>query len=258
MTYTVWLCCGEFEQEDDRDDALSMAASMMDGEYHTVLAVEGPDGEDLTPVAEELAEQRSPRMVREAGSTGWTPGPGTGGSGRGSWGGLRWWSARQLVGPDLGVQRGAAGQGTGRPSPRLRRRAGPLCGRSTVMEQLTIVGDRQAGKTHTLIDMAIDEAARRGGVVWYQCREPDDGPQHTRYGDRPRRTALSRKCINRVHRTLGRERITFTNGAYIDFIGDDFPARQQRDRAALHAMKCSANRIRIPSGRCGRCCGKMH
>lgn len=59
--YTVWLCCGEFEQEDTREEAVGLAVAMMGGDGHTVLAVEGPGGEDL--MAEVEAEER--RRSRE-------------------------------------------------------------------------------------------------------------------------------------------------------------------------------------------------
>jgi hypothetical protein len=57
--YTIWLCCHEFEQEDTREEAISMAAAYINGDHHTVFAVEGPDGEDLLPEAEAEADERS-------------------------------------------------------------------------------------------------------------------------------------------------------------------------------------------------------
>lgn len=52
MTYTIWMCCGGFEWEDTREEAISFAASCMNGDGHRVWAVEGPDGEDLMAEAE--------------------------------------------------------------------------------------------------------------------------------------------------------------------------------------------------------------
>lgn len=66
MTYTIWLCCGEFEQENNREEAVSMAASLLNGDGHQVHAVEGPDGEDLTREAEALSRQRSQEWVAQS------------------------------------------------------------------------------------------------------------------------------------------------------------------------------------------------
>lgn len=64
--FSVWMCCGEVEQEDTREEALSLAAALMNGDNHQVFAVEGPDGEDLTAEAEALARERSERWLAES------------------------------------------------------------------------------------------------------------------------------------------------------------------------------------------------
>lgn len=66
MTYTIWMCCGEFEQEDTREEAISLAAGLMNSDGHQVIAVEGPNGEDLLAEAEEKDRKRSDQWVEES------------------------------------------------------------------------------------------------------------------------------------------------------------------------------------------------
>lgn len=64
--YTIWMCCGEMDQEATREEALGMAAAFMNGDGHSVLAVEGPNGEDLMAEAQELDRQRSQEWATRA------------------------------------------------------------------------------------------------------------------------------------------------------------------------------------------------
>ncbi len=113
---------------------------------------------------------------------------------------------------------------------------------SVQQHHLTILGDRAAGKTHTLIDMAIDEAARRGGVVWYQCRDRTTTACILRdVVDRAQQIVPG--MIKRVYRTNGCERIQFTSGGLIDFsiTGDRATHSMQKaaysmQRIGLHVM----------------------
>lgn len=57
--YTIWMCCGEFEQFDNRDEAITSAAAYMNGEGHRILGVEGPNFEDLMPRVEEESDKQS-------------------------------------------------------------------------------------------------------------------------------------------------------------------------------------------------------
>lgn len=60
--YTIWMCCGNFDQEDSREEAISMAVAIMNGDSgHNVIAVEGPNGENLMPEA----EAESSRLTQE-------------------------------------------------------------------------------------------------------------------------------------------------------------------------------------------------
>lgn len=60
MTYTIWMCCGNFEHEDTTAEAVRFAASVMNsGEGHRVLGVEGPNGEDFLTEAEEESDRVS-------------------------------------------------------------------------------------------------------------------------------------------------------------------------------------------------------
>jgi hypothetical protein len=66
LTYTIWMCCGRFEQAHTSDEALSLAVSMMNSDCgHRVLGVEGPDGEDLMKQAEQLDDQRTQEWLRQ-------------------------------------------------------------------------------------------------------------------------------------------------------------------------------------------------
>lgn len=62
---TVWLCCGEFKICDDNEGAISYAASLMNGDGHSVLAVEGVSGEDLMTQAEQLARRRTNEWLEQ-------------------------------------------------------------------------------------------------------------------------------------------------------------------------------------------------
>lgn len=60
--WTVWMCCGEFDTYDNKEDAFGWAhaASESDG-GHRPQAVEGPNGEDLTDEFEAYSRAESRR-----------------------------------------------------------------------------------------------------------------------------------------------------------------------------------------------------
>jgi hypothetical protein len=101
------------------------------------------------------------------------------------------------------------------------------------MFQLTIVGDRLAGKTHILVDFAIDEAARGGGTVWYQSSSRAMS-HHMVKRVQDRAEELVPKLVKRVSTGNGYGRIVFTSGGVIDFDGKDLWRTGQV--IALHCM----------------------
>jgi hypothetical protein len=101
------------------------------------------------------------------------------------------------------------------------------------MYQLTIIGDRQSGRSRILIDMAIDHAARHHETVLYQC--PSRTEAHCALKMAQDRTLeLVPKAIRCVHATNGRERITFNKGGVIDFVGDELWSTGKK--IGLHCM----------------------
>lgn len=98
---------------------------------------------------------------------------------------------------------------------------------------LTILGDRQTGKTTALIDMAVEEAGRRGGIVWYQA-ENRSMTKHAVKMAVDRIRELDPSLINRVNNINGRERIIFSSGGLIDFDGAEFWRNHRRIN--LHCM----------------------
>lgn len=57
MTYTIWYCCGYFDQFDEKEECLSYAVAAMNNDGHSVLAIEGPNHEDLMEEADERDRQ---------------------------------------------------------------------------------------------------------------------------------------------------------------------------------------------------------
>lgn len=81
--------------------------------------------------------------------------------------------------------------------------------------RLTIVGDRQHGKTHQLIEIAID-AAELGQKVLYQC----DLQRETRECFlRAEQCANRRRTVAKVWCARGEQRIKFDSGGVIFFDG---------------------------------------
>jgi len=84
------------------------------------------------------------------------------------------------------------------------------------VQHLTIVGDRQAGKTHLLINIAIDEAARQNRSVLFFVSSRD----YARYilqnlSDRSEQ--LVPGLTERVYWTGGKERIHYVHGGVVRF-----------------------------------------
>lgn len=102
------------------------------------------------------------------------------------------------------------------------------------LPHVTILGDSQTWKTQILIDMAVDEAARRGGVVWFQSATTALSHHAVKQCVERAKEILDPAMIRRVANTNGRERITFTSGGFIDFDGAEFWKRMRRIQ--LHCM----------------------
>lgn len=101
------------------------------------------------------------------------------------------------------------------------------------MYQLTIIGDRQHGRPRALMDMAIDEAARRGGVVWYQT--PNLTMASHMVGEIVARAKdLVPEKVLAVRRINGNRRVTFTGGGEIRFNADNL--WKTRQKIGLHCM----------------------
>lgn len=84
------------------------------------------------------------------------------------------------------------------------------------VQHLTITGDRQAGKTKMLVDVAIDEAARQGrSVLFFTPSRNQDSYTLSLIEDRAQH--LCPELIERVYRTNGRERILFKGGGLVYF-----------------------------------------
>ena len=91
---------------------------------------------------------------------------------------------------------------------------------STQVQRLNIFGDRQAGKTTLLIDIAIDEAARQHRDVLYMTPSYDQD-EHTHRLIRERATQIVPDLISVVRNANGKQSITFKGGGRIRY-------RQQR------------------------------
>lgn len=59
--WTVWLCCGNFDTYDSRDEAFQRAHAANNSDGHTPQAIEGPNGEDLTKEFEAYDREQSQR-----------------------------------------------------------------------------------------------------------------------------------------------------------------------------------------------------
>lgn len=84
------------------------------------------------------------------------------------------------------------------------------------VQHLTIVGDRQAGKTRLLVDVAVDEAARQGRDVLFFTPSLDQDSWMLKL-IQERAEQLIPGAVERVYRTNGRQRITFTSGGRVRF-----------------------------------------
>lgn len=63
------MCCGVFEHEDTRAEAIISAAACMNSDSHKVLGVEGPNGEDLMTEALEESDRRSDEWLKKSQET---------------------------------------------------------------------------------------------------------------------------------------------------------------------------------------------
>lgn len=84
------------------------------------------------------------------------------------------------------------------------------------VQHLTIVGDRQAGKTKLLVDVAVDEAARQGRDVLFFTPSLDQDAWTLKL-IQERAEQLVPGSIERVYLTNGRQRIIFTSGGRVRF-----------------------------------------
>jgi hypothetical protein len=84
-----------------------------------------------------------------------------------------------------------------------------------VTHELTIIGDRQSGKTYLMTMMAVEEAAG-GGTVWYQGT--DYHMDRVNFQNCLERAEwLYKDRIKRAYRSNGAQRIVFTGGGEICF-----------------------------------------
>jgi hypothetical protein len=89
-----------------------------------------------------------------------------------------------------------------------------------IQTKLTVIGDRQEGKTRILIDNSIS-TAQLGGKVWFQTRDRSVG--HLTVKQTVERIKeIDSKMIQQVSIANGHERIVFTSGGVIDFDGAGF------------------------------------
>lgn len=87
------------------------------------------------------------------------------------------------------------------------------------VQHLTILGDRQAGKTKLLVDIAIDEAARQGRrVLFFTASRAYDSWTLKLIEARSRE--LVPQLVEQVYYSNGRERIRYTTGGLLFFRQD--------------------------------------
>lgn len=58
--YTVWKCCGDYDQHDTKQEAFDDGYYTNESDYgHRVVDIEGPNGEDLTEEYEHWYDKKS-------------------------------------------------------------------------------------------------------------------------------------------------------------------------------------------------------
>lgn len=63
--YTIWGCCGTMEHEDSLEDALSYAYGLENGDYHTWLSIECPDGTVITDTSLVYRDYEADRRAKD-------------------------------------------------------------------------------------------------------------------------------------------------------------------------------------------------
>lgn len=97
------------------------------------------------------------------------------------------------------------------------------------VQHLTILGDRQAGKTKLLVDVAVDEAGRQGRRVLFYTYSRDQEGWVLKLIEERARDLIGDDQVQKVLRSHGRERIFFASGGTVFFRLDNSDVNKSVD-----------------------------